>query len=245
VRSTEGGMASRLPLALLILFPLVAACSTNHPDRPAPTELQAQPPATTAMVRSTPPSMVPAASPQPSERTPVGEVRYVFPVQPAEKASYGHTHHDYPATDIFAPCGTTVVSPVDGHVNEVSMHDGWDPAVNDGATRGGLSVSVVGDDGVRYYGSHLAYVASDVRSGVRVRAGQVLGGVGHTGDARGVPCHLHFGLSPPRGPGDWRVRRGVVYPWPYLDSWRVRGQRSPAAEVATWAKTHPVKGYGP
>jgi hypothetical protein len=27
------------------------------------------------------------------------------------------------------------------------------------------------------------------------------------------------------------VRRGIVYPWPYLDSWRAGGSRSPARAV--------------
>ncbi|HEX8927855.1 MAG TPA: M23 family peptidase, partial [Actinomycetota bacterium] len=31
--------------------------------------------------------------------------------------------------------------------------------------------------------------------------------------------------------GVWWVRRGTVYPWPYLDSWRAGGNRSPTAAV--------------
>ncbi len=175
----------------------------------------------------------------PSEPITPAAIRYVFPVQPANVASYGHAHHDYPATDVFAPCGTAVVSPVDGLVDEVSTEDRWNPTVNDGATRGGRFFTVVGDDGVRYYGSHLAEIAGGITPGVRVEAGQALGNVGRSGNARTTPCHLHLGLSPPRGPGDWMVRRGVVYPWPYLDSWRADGQESPAAEVDTWAADHP------
>ena len=40
----------------------------------------------------------------------------------------------------------------------MSTKDVWDPKVNDGATRGGLSVTIFGDDGVRYYGSHLSAI---------------------------------------------------------------------------------------
>jgi hypothetical protein len=159
---------------------------------------------------------------------------YAFPVVPASAASYPRDHHDYPATDIFAPCGTSVVSPTAGVVHEVNRVDTWDPKVNAGATRGGLSVSIIGTDGVRYYGSHFQRIESAIQPGVKVAARQLLGTVGRTGSARDTPCHLHFGISPPCGTGDWQVRRGVVWPWPYLDDWKAGRDRSPRAAVDAW-----------
>ena len=156
--------------------------------------------------------------------------RYRFPIAGC-KVSYGHAHHDYPATDIFAARGCLFVAPVAGRVDEVSYVDTWNSRTDLGAARGGLSVSIVGDDGVRYYGSHLSSVGAGIRRGVRVLAGQGLGRVGNTGSARGIATHLHFGVSWPTRAGIWWVRRGEVYPWPYLDSWRAGGDRSPAAEV--------------
>lgn len=147
--------------------------------------------------------------------------RYYFPVQPPEVASYRDEHHDYPATDIFAPAGTTVVAVTEGVVHEVSRVDQWDPDVDDGATRAGLFVTIVGDDGVRYHASHLATVEPGIEPGVRVRAGQVIGTVGDTGNAN-LP-HLHFGISRPGGPGDWETRRGEVWPYEYLQAW-TRGE---------------------
>jgi murein DD-endopeptidase MepM/ murein hydrolase activator NlpD len=133
----------------------------------------------------------------------------------------------------MAPCGAPVVAAADGKVLAVSRTDTYKPTINAGATRGGLSVSILGDDGVRYYGSHLAAVDPAVTPGVRVTAGQSLGKVGSTGDAGA--CHLHFGISPPCGEtGDWWIQRGVIWPWPYLDSWRAGGARSPVAEIADW-----------
>jgi murein DD-endopeptidase MepM/ murein hydrolase activator NlpD len=165
-------------------------------------------------------------------------IAYRFPVSPARVASYGRTHHDYPATDIFAPCGTKAVSPVDGIVLEITRADHWDPGTDRGDERGGLSVTILGADGVRYYGSHLSSIAAGLTVEDEVAAGQAIGAVGHTGSARGVSCHLHFGISPPCGVGDWAVRRGVVYPWPYLDAWR-RGQHtSPTDAVWRWRDTH-------
>jgi murein DD-endopeptidase MepM/ murein hydrolase activator NlpD len=154
---------------------------------------------------------------------------YAFPIRGC-RATYGHSHHDYPATDVFAARGCAVVSPVDGVVDEVSTVDRWSSRTNRGADRGGIAFSVVGTDGVRYYGSHLSTVR--VRPGQRVRAGQQVGTVGSTGSARGLAPHLHFGISWPTRHGVWWVRRGEVYPWPYLDSWRAGGRRSPAAAVA-------------
>jgi len=108
-------------------------------------------------------------------------------------------------------------------VDYVSAKDMWDHKVNDGATRGGLSVAIIGDDGVRYYGSHLSQVADGIAPGVRVVAGQPLGLTGKSGDARFVDPHLHFGISHPTTPEDWAVRRGEIPPYGYLRAWQ-RGE---------------------
>jgi hypothetical protein len=158
---------------------------------------------------------------------------HVFPVRCGSRIAYSHSHHDYPATDIFAEVGCAFVSPLDGVVDEVSTTDRWDPRTNRGADRGGRSVSIVGADGVRYYGSHLSAVADGIRPGVHLTTGQFLGRLGRSGDARGGPAHLHFGISWPTGKGQWWVRRGEVWPWPYLDAWRTGRDRSPARAVAS------------
>jgi murein DD-endopeptidase MepM/ murein hydrolase activator NlpD len=149
--------------------------------------------------------------------------RYYFPIQPPEAATYSDAHHDYPAADIFAPAGTAVVAVTDGVVDELRRLDPWDPGVDDPATRGGRFVSIVGDDGVRYYCSHLESVVPGLRAGDRVAAGQVLGALGNSGDAVTTPPHCHFGISRPLGPGDWEVRRGEVWPYRCLQAW-ARGE---------------------
>jgi peptidoglycan LD-endopeptidase LytH len=175
----------------------------------------------------------PASSAGATTTTARRPARHVFPVQPVAGCGvhYGRVHHDYPATDIFARKGCRFVSPTDGVVTEVSRTDRWQPSTDRGADRGGRSVAVLGDDGVRYYGSHLESVEDGIAPGARVRAGQALGRIDNSGDARYVPTHLHFGISWPTRDGVWWVRRGTVYPWPYLDSWRAGGNRSPAAAV--------------
>lgn len=156
---------------------------------------------------------------------------YRFPVKGCH-VSYSHYHHDYPATDIFAARGCKFVSPVNGRVDEVGRHDHWSPRTNKGAERGGLFVSIVGVDGVRYYGSHLEKVVPGIRRGLIVKRGELLGRVGNTGDARGIATHLHFGISWTTPRHIWWVRRGEVYPWPFLDAWRAGNvHKSPVAAV--------------
>jgi peptidoglycan LD-endopeptidase LytH len=228
-------------LAALALTALAGGCATTSTAHPASVAVKATPETTGA------PSGGPSASAEPSAgiaaapstgptSVPAADVRRVFPV--AGRADYGHTHHDYPATDIFAACGSPVRAAVDGVVLEVSRTDRFDLKHPLGADKGGLSVSIRGDDGVRYYGAHLSAIAAGIDAGVRVRAGTQLGQVGHTGNASGV-CHLHFGLSPPcAGTADWWVRRGAFFPWKYLDSWRSGGNLSPVDEAAAWQRDH-------
>jgi murein DD-endopeptidase MepM/ murein hydrolase activator NlpD len=146
-------------------------------------------------------------------------------------SSYSTSHHDYPASDIFTQKGCRFVAVTSGAVDEVSYTDRWDPQVDAGATRGGRSVSIVGDDGVRYYGSHLLKIAAGIRPGARVRAGQLLGLIDNSGDAKYTPTHVHFGLSWPTRHGLWWIRRGEVWPQRYLAAWRAGRNLSPAAEV--------------
>ena len=147
---------------------------------------------------------------------------HIFPLQPPGAAGFaeGTASHGYPATDIFAVVGTKFVAVTDGVVDYVSTRDLWDPTRDDPALRGGLSVAIIGDDGLRYYGSHLSSIAKGISPGARVKAGQLLGLVGNTGDARNTLTHLHFGISRPTYPDDWKARRGQVDPFPFLQAWQ-------------------------
>lgn len=158
---------------------------------------------------------------------------YIFPVADCA-VEYVKAHHDYHANDIEAKKGCKFVSPVNGVIDEVNRVDNWSGKTNLGIDRGGLYVSVIGDDGVRYYGSHLSSVVASIQPGVAVKAGQILGRVGSTGSARGTAPHLHFGISwpTPSQSNVWWVRRGIVAPWKYLDAWKAGKDLSPAKAVA-------------
>ncbi|HEX2089641.1 MAG TPA: M23 family metallopeptidase [Actinomycetota bacterium] len=105
--------------------------------------------------------------------------------------------------DITAEQGTPVISMTNGVVEQV----GW-------TFYSGLRVGVRGTDGRYYFYAHLSSTAPDVRVGVPVSAGSVLGAVGNTG--YGPPgrrdmfsAHLHFGIE---GPDGW------VNPYPVISS---------------------------
>jgi murein DD-endopeptidase MepM/ murein hydrolase activator NlpD len=162
---------------------------------------------------------------------------YGVPLADVSRAGWGEGHSGYPATDIFAACGDGVVSPVSGVVVEVRTVDSWDPNVDNPATRGGRSITIVGDDGVRYYLAHLDQIDAALAPQQRVGLGQWLGTVGVTG--RTSACHVHFGISAPCPGKEWSIRRGAVAPSPYLDDWRSGQQTSPAGEVARWSVDNP------
>ena len=157
---------------------------------------------------------------------------YAFPIVGC-KATYAKAHHDYQATDIQAAAGCKYVAPIGGTITEVSAKDVWSWKNNFGDTRGGLSVTLVGDDGVRYYGSHFKKIEPGIEPGVVVVAGQTLAYVGATGSAKGTAPHVHFGISwpTPVESNIWWVRRGVLFPWPYLDAWKAGKDKSPFATV--------------
>jgi peptidoglycan LD-endopeptidase LytH len=212
-------------LAVLVAVLVAGGCSGGG-DPPAAGGTAA--PTTAAPATAAPATSEPAGSA--TTARPPAPVRYRFPVAGCQ-ASYGGSHHDYPAADMFTGRGCAFVAPVDGRVDEVARTDSWSQAGDRGADRGGRSVSLVGVDGVRYYGSHLEAIAPGIAPGTRVRAGQPLGRIGNSGSARVTPVHLHFGISWPTRPGIWWVRRGMVPPARYLDSWRTGGDLSPARAV--------------
>ena len=92
--------------------------------------------------------------------------------------------------DIFAPEGTPIHAVAGGTIVQ-------------GFTNGlgGNVVRIQGDDGRFYYYAHLTPGSTDhLQVGQHVAAGEVIGGVGHTGDAAGTPNHLHFQV---RQNGQW------------------------------------------
>ncbi|SDH00610.1 M23 family metallopeptidase [Nonomuraea jiangxiensis] len=195
---------------------------------PASIPAGATPPAATTTAQP-----VPSAEPQAAagEQQPKGddpimvpppklsEYTYAFPVKGC-KTTYQRKLLVLPKTTIWAARGCAFVAPIDGVVHEVSVQNLWNPATDNGAQREGRFVTIIGEDGVRYLGGHLDSVAEGIKPGERVKAGQVLGKVGNSGNARDTAPNLYFAISWKTGPAYWWVRRGMVKPWDYLDAWR-------------------------
>ena len=99
----------------------------------------------------------------------------------------------------------------DGTVEFVSYKDIWDPATDDPGARGGIAIAIIGDDGLRYYGSHLLKIADGIEAGQHVSAGQLLGYIGESGNAlrdRVASTLWHFTSNVPGGLENppWRDR---------------------------------------
>jgi len=161
---------------------------------------------------------------------------YTFPIAGCT-VKYGKYHHDYPATDIDAKKGCAFVAPIAGVIDEVNTVDKWSGKTNKGADRGGLSISIIGDDGNRYYGSHLSKIEANIVPGYKVATGEKLGEIGTSGSAKGTKPHLHFGISYPTDKGVWWIRRGVglekgkTSPWKYLQAWQVGKDLKPKVVI--------------
>ncbi|HEY9525029.1 MAG TPA: M23 family metallopeptidase [Thermopolyspora sp.] len=187
---------------------------------------------------STGPHTTPAATPTGDDpvRVPPPQLSsydYVFPLKGC-KVSYARKKLVLPKTTIWAGRGCEFVAPIDGTVHQVDVQNRWTPSTDRGPDRVGRFVSIIGKDGVRYLGGHLDSVANGLRPGVKVKAGQMLGRVGNTGDARDTATNLYFAVSWETPAGYWWIRRGMVTPWKYLDAWR-DGNRtySPRKETLT------------
>ena len=85
--------------------------------------------------------------------------------------------------DIFAKKGTPVYSATEGYVLRVGESD-----------VGGKSVFIYGAGGRRYYYAHLDDFAPGLKAGDPVSTDTLIGYVGATGNAKGTPPHLHFGV---------------------------------------------------
>jgi peptidoglycan LD-endopeptidase LytH len=95
----------------------------------------------------------------------------------------GHRTHE--GADLFAPRRTPVLAATDSVV--------WRIGAN---PLGGTTVWTIGAEAALYYYAHLDGFAQGLHAGQALRAGDVIGYVGTTGDAQGTEPHLHFGIYP-------------------------------------------------
>ncbi len=203
------GYAEAAATAVKVASPPPAPVA-KQPGRKTPTtgggpagSTERQKPSETAPIRAIPP-----ISPH------ITRGRYVFPVYGL--ASFGKSfgaprpdvsggwHH---GVDIFAPEGAPILAVADGTLFQV----GWNHI-------GGNRLWLRDREGNEFYYAHLSAYSPLAVDGSQVRAGDVIGFVGHTGDAEGTPSHLHFEIHPV---GLLSLGYdGVVDPYPALVAWQ-------------------------
>jgi peptidoglycan LD-endopeptidase LytH len=102
---------------------------------------------------------------------------------------------EHQGIDIFAPRGTRVVAAAEGRVSSATTNN-----------LGGNVVWIRTSRGQSHYYAHLDEHL--VGPGAHVRAGEPIGTVGNTGNARTTAPHLHFGI--------YRRRSGAIDPFPFV-----------------------------
>jgi len=139
---------------------------------------------------------------------------YVFPVYGPHNFvdTFGAFRGDVPGDwhhgdDIFASLGAPVLACADGTVFSV----GWNDV-------GGNRLWLRDGQGNEFYYAHLSAYSPAAKNGTRVKAGEVIGFVGNTGDAEGTPYHLHFEIHPVAYLS--LGYDGAVDPTPYLRAWQ-------------------------
>lgn len=105
--------------------------------------------------------------------------------------------------DIAAARGTPVLATLAGRIEKLHQSDA-----------GGVTVYIRSVDTMAYY-AHLAGYAQGIAEGQDVRAGQVIGFVGDSGNAGAGNFHLHFALAR-MGPDDRWWEGTPVNPYPLL-----------------------------
>lgn len=174
---------ARLVLATTMLVAALGAAYWALADRLPP--IAQHPIVAWRLVRSDPPAtvLVPVAG------VPVSRIRDTWQApRPGDRLHQG--------IDIFAPRGRAVISATSGIVISMGENE-----------LGGRVVRVLGPGGQWHYYAHLdAY--GPVRPGQIIDAGTVIGYVGTTGNARGTPPHLHYGI--------YKFAGGAMNPYPLL-----------------------------
>ena len=140
---------------------------------------------------------------------PVEGVKQADLVDTFTAARAGGRVHD--AIDIMAAEGTPVIAAADGTIEKLFFSNGG----------GGITIYERSADGKwMYYYAHLQAYAPGLAEGQRVRQGQVIARVGHTGNASPDGPHLHFAINR-MAPGQHWWQGDPINPYPLLAGQKV------------------------
>ena len=116
-----------------------------------------------------------------------------------------HSGHQHEALDIPAPKGTPVKAAVEGNIAKLFR-----------SKEGGLTVYQFDNSQTyAYYYAHLDHYAKNLKEGMLLRKGDVVGAVGSTGNASPNAPHLHFAIFK-LGPEKQWWKGDAVDPLPFL-----------------------------
>jgi hypothetical protein len=138
--------------------------------------------------------------------------KYVFPVygSSAYIDTFGAPRSDeayHHGDDIFGQLGQPILAVTSGTLFSVGFEK-----------IGGYRLWLLDQAGNQFYYAHLSAYSTLAVNGAHVRAGQVIGFMGNTGDAEGTPVHLHFEIHPVSLL--YLGYDGAVDPTKYLDAWK-------------------------
>ena len=158
---------------------------------------------------------------RPETRAELLSGQYVFPVVGGAQFSddFGGFRAEtgfHQGIDLFSANGTPLVAVHDGTLFRV----GWNRI-------GGWRVWLDDGQGNYFYYAHLSAYSDLAVDGARVHAGDVIGYMGDSGDAKGTPFHVHFEMHPD---GGW-----AIPPIAYVSAWE---QATPG--VGSAATTSPL-----
>jgi murein DD-endopeptidase MepM/ murein hydrolase activator NlpD len=161
---------------------------------------------------------------------------YVFPIYGATSYidSFGAARSDvsyHHGDDVFGQLGEPLVACADGTIFSV----GWNKV-------GGNRLWIRDAAGNEFYYAHLSAFSTAAVNGAHIRAGEVVGFMGNTGDAEGTPVHLHFEVHPVSLL--YLGYDGAVDPTPYLKAWS-HEEDLPFPVGAGWAPTVPGRSTAP
>ena len=163
-------------------------------------------------------------------------VPYVFPFSKVA-VDYPTDHLHYPAVDVEG-CYAHVLAPTAGTITQTRTIDKWVKEIDAPGTRGGKTITLVGDDNVRYFFAHLGRVK--VATGQRVSAGDLIGVMGSSGNARVTRCHTHLGMSRVCPVVEAYLLQCEIWPQKYLKAWHAGQQLSPTKEIKNLMKQDPL-----
>lgn len=255
---------------------LVSQAAIAPPPTPSPTP-SASPTAVATPTSSPTPTPIPALTPPPGPPTPTPpsqltgyvwplvNARVTLPFGPSKYGDFlvnGQLFHD--GVDMATHCGDNVMAAHDGVVltagRDYVDFMGWNgdlTAYKKEFSKPGLKASqpvvIVIDDGDGYYSIYAhEWTNVLVKAKQHVKAGQVIGYEGATGDATG--CHVHFGMYSPLEtatfanlpqyikdyhlPATETARINPLLVLPYRNDVTEMQSLRPA-DAAAWASAHP------